>query len=227
MFTFFMPLTFAFNKDGVFDRWTREVVRLFDIVLSKQCRYFYVAGDMVSPSFESIDAPSTNTSSLRAALLQLPIVKNISGRLRKLPKSAKRTILSTIPQNSTGQGSSPHSSVLQRFHALSPMLLQPEFLDWTTSTLQTNSQTLLEVSFETDHISASTCCDLLLKLTLPSLSRFRLTCNGVMERQTICFSDIVKFLPDILPLSAWISMSLSQGITIVLGLGICFQLWKH
>ena len=195
MFTFFMPFsTFAFNKDGVFDRWTREVIRLFDIVLSRQCRYFYVAGDIVSPSSESIEAPSTNTLSLRATLLQLPIVKKIGGRLRNLPKFAKRTILSTVPQNPTRQGSSPHSSVLRYFHALSPMLFQTEFLDWTTSTLQTNSQTLVEVSFVTDRISASTWHDLLSKLTLPSLSRFQLTCNGAMERQTICFNDILKFL---------------------------------
>jgi hypothetical protein len=107
MFTFFMPYsTFAFSKAGVFDRWTRKVIRLFDIVLSKQCNYFYVAGDMVSASF---DSPSTNTSSPRATLLQRPIVKKISGPLRNLPKSAKRTILSIIPSR---QGGSPHASVL-------------------------------------------------------------------------------------------------------------------
>lgn len=194
-FTFFMPLlTFAINNDGIFDRWTREVIRLFDIVLSKQCYYFFVGGDMVSASFEPIGAPSTNTSSPRATLLRHPIVKKISGRLRNLPKSAKRTILSIIPQRSSRQGGSPHPTVLQYFHAFSSTLFQPQFLDWTTSTLQTNSQTLLEVSFQTNRIPASTWHDLLSKLTLPSLSKFRLTCNRVMERQTINFNDVVKFL---------------------------------
>ena len=194
-FAFHMPLsTFAFNKDGVFDRWAREVIRLFDIVLSKRCHYFHVTGDIVSGTLESISgAPSTNTLSSRAALLQHSIVKKMSGRLRNLPKSAKRTIFSIIPENSSPQNGSPHSGILQCFH-VSPMLFQPQFLDWTTSTLQTNSQTLVEVSFVTDRISASTWHDLLSKLTLPSLSRFQLTCNGAMERQTICFNDILKFL---------------------------------
>jgi hypothetical protein len=189
MFAFFMPYsTFAFSKAGVFDRWTRKVIRLFDIVLSKQCNYFYVAGDMVSASF---DSPSTNTSSPRATLLQRPIVKKISGPLRNLPKSAKRTILSIIPSR---QGGSPHASVLRYFHALSPMLFQPPFLDWTTSTLQTNTQTLLEVSFKTNYISPSTSRGLLSKLTLLSLSKFQLTCSRVIEQQTISFNDILNFL---------------------------------
>jgi hypothetical protein len=74
------------------------------------------------------------------------------------------------------------------------MLFQPPFLDWTTSTLQTNTQTLLQVSFKTNYISPSTSRGLLSKLTLPSLSKFQLTCSRVIEQQTISFNDILNFL---------------------------------
>ncbi|KIJ98620.1 hypothetical protein K443DRAFT_9045 [Laccaria amethystina LaAM-08-1] len=103
---------------------------------------------------------------------------------------------SVIPQKLARLSSSRnHCHGLHEFQALSPVLFHPPFIDWTMSTLQTNSQTLTAVSFEINETAVSTYLHILSSITLPFLSKFKLTPGGVfIEWRIVKFNDVLGFL---------------------------------
>jgi len=165
--------------------WQTEVIRLLDlVVVQKSCLLLSVAGgDGVGGGYTS-----TTGSQSRPTINQAERVKRLLRHFRGVMKSV-------VPQKLVLLGSRNHRHGLHEFRALSFILFHQPFLDWTISTLQTNSQSLTAVSFETTKTPASTWRGILSSITLPFLSKFKLTPGRVMiERQIVKFNDVLGFL---------------------------------
>jgi hypothetical protein len=193
MKTFYMRFSHRVSPDALHPGWQVEVIRLLDLVVQKSCVFLYVdGGDGLS------NALATGSQSR-------PTINPV-GRVRRLLGHFRETMKSVIPPKLARLGGSRnHCHGLREFQARSFFLFHPPFIDWMISTLQTNSQTLTAVSFETHKTPASIWPDILSNVTLPFLSKFKLTGNlfierrklfggYIMERRIVEFHDVLGFL---------------------------------
>jgi hypothetical protein len=165
--------------------WQMGVIRLLDLIVQKSCVFLCVTG-----------GDGLTGANLLATGSQVRPTINPAKRVRRLLGHFRQAMKSVIPQKLARLSSSRnHCHGLHEFQALSPVLFHPPFIDWTMSTLQTNSQTLTAVSFEINKIAASTWPHILSRITLPFLSQFKLTPSGVfIERRIVKFNDVLGFL---------------------------------
>jgi hypothetical protein len=130
-----------------------------------------------------------------AARSQSRLINPVDRQVRRFLRRFEGAINYAIPQKLASLGRGNHRGGLREFRALSVVLLDPPFLDWTISTLQSNSQTLTAVSFQIERTPADEWHDILLSITLPLLSKFKLTTGSVViERRTVKFDDVLGFL---------------------------------
>ena len=120
---------------------------------------------------------------------------NPAARVRRLLGHFRGAMKSVIPQKLVRLDRRNRCHGLREFRALSFFLFHPPVLDWTISTLQASSQTLTAVSFETTKTPASTWPVILSSITLPFLSKFKLTPSSMfIERRIVKFNDVLGFL---------------------------------
>jgi hypothetical protein len=181
---FYIRLSHSLSPGALHPGWQTEVIQLLDLVVQKSCVLLSVTGGDriaggIASATESQSRPTINPAE----------------RMRRLLGHFRGAMKSVIPQKLARLGSRNHHHGLREFRALSFILFRPPFLDWTISTLQTNSQTLTAVSFETNNTRASTWPDILSSITLPFLSKFKLTPGRVIiERRVVEFNDVLGFL---------------------------------
>ncbi|EDR04297.1 uncharacterized protein LACBIDRAFT_330804 [Laccaria bicolor S238N-H82] len=177
---FYLNLSHSLSPSAPNPGWQKEVLLLLDLVVNRSCVLLSVdGGDGITGDY----TPATGSQSSRHVN---PIDRQIRCILRRLD-GAVRSMASLGRRN--------HHRGLREFRALSVVLLHPPFLDWTISTLQSNSQTLTAVSFEIDRTPADTWHYILSSITLPFLSRFKLSPDGVVvEQRTVKFGDVLGFL---------------------------------
>lgn len=138
--------------------------------------------------------PGVHASAIR---VQSPrSIINLGGlQFRRLLWRINRAFGFVVPFKFKRLGGPGRHYGLREFRALSIVLLQPPFLDWTISTLQNNSRNLTAVSFKTDGILTKTWQDILSNITLPYLSKFEMTRNFLgYEDLTVPFNNLLSFL---------------------------------
>jgi len=172
--------------------WQTEIIQLLYLVVQKSCVFLCVTG---GGGFTGGDSLAIESQSRRTI--------NRIGRVRHLLEHFREAMKSVIPQKLARPDSRNHChGSVREFETLSFILFHPPFLDWTISALQTNSQTLIAVSFETHKTPASIWPYILSNITLPFLSKFKLTgcliristgC-GMIRKRRIQFNDVLGFL---------------------------------
>lgn len=193
----------------------RLLILLLDLVVNRPCLLLSVDG--------GYGIAGDYTSATRS---QSRLMNPVDRQVRRFLRSFKGAINSAIPQKLATLGRRNHYRGLREFHALSVVTLHPPFLDWTISTLQSNSQTLTAVSFRIDRTSADTWHYILSSITLPFLSKFKLTTDSVIVKQrTVKFGDVLGSWLDTLQLSVWI-YTVSPFQKVVISLGASFLLYK-
>ena len=181
---FYIRLSHSLSSDAPHPGWQTEVLRLLDLVVQKSSTLLSVAG---GDGIAGGNAPATGSQSR-------PTI-NPAERLRRLLRHLRGAMKSVIPQKLARLSRRNHCHGLCEFRALSFVLFHPPFLNWTISILQTNSQTLTAVSFETNKTPASAWPDILSNITLPFLPNFKLTPGGLfIERRIVKFNDVLRFL---------------------------------
>ena len=193
----------------------RLLILLLDLVVNRPCLLSSVDG--------GYGIAGDYTSATRS---QSRLMNPVDRQVRRFLRSFKGAINSAIPQKLATLGRRNHYRGLREFRALSVVTLHPPFLDWTISTLQSNSQTLTAVSFRIDRTSADTWHYILSSITLPFLSKFKLTTDSVIVKQrTVKFGDVLGSWLDTLQLSVWI-FTVSPFQEVVISLGASFLLYK-
>jgi hypothetical protein len=182
---FYMRFCYSMSPGALHPGWQMEVIRLLDLVVQKSCVFLSVTG-----------GDELTGDNLLATGSQVRPTINPAERVRRLLRHFRQAMKSVIPQKLARLSSSRnHCHGLHEFQALSPVLFHPPFIDWTISTLQTSSQTLTAVSFEINETAASTYLHILSRITLPFLSKFKLTPGGVfIEWRIVKFNDVLGFL---------------------------------
>ena len=180
---FYNSLSRSASSDAHHPWQTEEVIRLLDLVVQKSCVFLSVVGGDGLGGGNGLATGSQSCPTI-----------NPVGRVRRLLGHFHGAMGSDIPKK-LAWGSHNHCHGLRKFHALSFGLCYPPFFDWMISTLQTNSQTLTAVCFETDKTPASIWHDILSSITLPFLSKFKLTSGGMfIEQRIVKFNDVLGFL---------------------------------
>lgn len=212
---FYLNLSHSRSPSGPHPGWQKEVILLLDLVVNRPCLLLSVDG--------GYGIAGDYTSATRS---QSRLMNPVDRQVRRFLRSFKGAINSAIPQKLATLGRRNHYRGLREFRALSVVTLHPPFLDWTISTLQSNSQTLTAVSFRIDRTSADTWHYILSSITLPFLSKFKLTTDSVIVKQrTVKFGDVLGSWLDTLQLSVWI-YTVSPFQKVVISLGASFLLYK-
>ena len=179
---FYLNLSHSRSPSGPHPGWQKEVILLLDLVVNRPCLLLSVDG--------GYGIAGDYTSATRS---QSRLMNPVDRQVRRFLRSFKGAINSAIPQKFRATlGRRNHYRGLCEFRALSVVTLHSPFLDWTISTLQSNSQTLTAVSFRIDRTSADTWHYILSSITLPFLSKFKLTTDSVIAKQrTVKFGDVL------------------------------------
>jgi hypothetical protein len=181
---FYLSLSYSPSLSAPHPGWQKEVILLLDLVVNRSCFLLSVdGGDGIAGDYTS------------ATRIKLRLINPVDRQVRRFLRCFDGAIHFAIPQKLASLGRRNHCRGLQEFRALSVVLLHPPFLDWTISTLQSNSQTLTTVSFEIDRTPTDMWHYILSSITLPFLSKFKLTTHSVIiERRTVKFNDVLGFL---------------------------------